>query len=39
MAVALVGDLPPDHLEEVLAFLPRPGMDGWMQRLWNRLFG
>ena len=39
MAVALVGDLPPDHLEEVLAFLPRPGMDGWIQRMWNRLFG
>ena len=37
--IALVGDLPPDHLEEVLAELPRPGMDGWMTRMWNRLFG
>ncbi len=37
--VALVGDLPPDHLEEVLADLPRPGRHGWMQRMWNRLFG
>ncbi|MEA2024701.1 MAG: hypothetical protein U9N79_10505 [Actinomycetota bacterium] len=38
-AVALVGDLPPDHLEDVLAELPRPGSDGWMQRMWSRLFG
>ena len=37
--VALVGDLPPDHLEEVLAELPRPGTDGWIQRMWCRLFG
>jgi hypothetical protein len=37
--IALVGDLPPDHLEEVLADLPRPGRHGWMQRMWNRLFG
>ncbi|MEA3510535.1 MAG: hypothetical protein U9R51_03775 [Actinomycetota bacterium] len=38
-AIALVGDLPPDHLEEVLAELPRPGTDGWMTRMWHRLFG
>ncbi len=38
-AVALVGDLPPDHLEEVLAELPRPGSHGWMTRMWRRLFG
>jgi len=38
-AIALVGDLPPDHLEQVLAELPRPGTNGWMTRMWNRLFG
>lgn len=38
-AIALVGDLPPDHLEEVLADLPQPGIDGWMKRMWHRLFG
>ncbi len=38
-AIALVGDLPPDHLEEVLSELPRPGTNGWMTRMWNRLFG
>ncbi len=37
--IALVGDLPPDHLEDVLTDLPRPGSHGWMQRMWNRLFG
>ena len=37
--VALVGDLPPGHLEQVLAELPRPGVDPWMKRMWRRLFG
>ncbi|MEA3502258.1 MAG: hypothetical protein U9R47_05735 [Actinomycetota bacterium] len=37
--IALVGDLPPDHLAQVLAELPRPGVDGWMTRMWRRLFG
>jgi len=36
---ALVGDLPPDHLEAVLDEFPKPGIDGWMKRMWNRLFG
>jgi len=36
---ALVGDLPPDHLEAVLADLPRPGQRGWFSRMWARLFG
>lgn len=36
---ALVGDLPPDHLEEVLADLPRPEQRNWFSRMWNNLFG
>lgn len=36
---ALVGDLPPDHLEEVLVDLPRPGQRNWFGRMWNKLFG
>lgn len=39
MAVALVGDLPPDHLDHVLAELPHPGTDNWLKRLWRKLFG
>lgn len=35
----LIGDLPPDHLEEVLADLPRPGQRNWFVRVWRRLFG
>lgn len=38
-AVALVGDLPPDHLDEVLAELPVPGTDNWLRRMWRTLFG
>ncbi len=38
-AVALVGDLPPDHLDEVLAELPFPGTDNWLRRMWRNLFG
>ncbi|MEN8114911.1 MAG: hypothetical protein ABFS21_11060 [Actinomycetota bacterium] len=38
-AMALVGDLPPDHIEAVLAELPRPGAENWMKRIWNRIFG
>lgn len=37
--IALVGDLPPDHLEAVLGELPKPGAAGWMTRMWRRLFG
>ena len=36
---ALVGDLPPDHLEEVLVDLPRPGQGNWFSRMWAKLFG
>ncbi|HHC09433.1 MAG TPA: hypothetical protein ENK55_12070 [Actinobacteria bacterium] len=35
----LVGDLPPDHLEAVLAELPRPERPGFLARLWRRFFG
>jgi len=36
---ALVGDLPPDHLEDVLVDLPRPGQRNWFSRMWAKLFG
>ncbi len=35
----LVGDLPPDHLEQVLEELPKPGSRNLFSRLWNGLFG
>jgi hypothetical protein len=35
----LVGDLPPDHLEDVLDELPRPRRRGIFSRLWSGLFG
>ena len=35
----LVGDLPPDHLAEVLQTLPRPGDRSIFVQLWRRLFG
>ena len=35
----LVGDLPPDHLEEVLVGLPRPRSRGFLSRMWNGVFG
>lgn len=35
----LVGDLPPDHLEEVLAELPRPTRRNLLVRIWRGLFG
>lgn len=35
----LVGDLPPDHVEAVLAELPDPGNRGLLVRWWRRLFG
>lgn len=35
----LVGDLPPDHLGDVLTGLPKPGDRGLFVRLWRRLFG
>ncbi len=35
----LVGDLPPDHLEQVLQELPRPSQGNIFSRLWRGLFG
>ena len=35
----LVGDLPPDHLEAVVASLPAPGQRSFFVRIWRRLFG
>ncbi len=35
----LVGDLPPDHLDQVLQELPRPRSPSLLSRLWQRLFG
>lgn len=35
----LVGDLPPDHLNEVLAELPEPDTATMLKRLWRKLFG
>jgi hypothetical protein len=37
--LALVGDLPPDHIEQVLAELPKPGIRIWFRRIWARFFG
>jgi hypothetical protein len=35
----LVGDLPPDHLQEVLRELPRPSQGNILSRIWRGLFG
>jgi hypothetical protein len=35
----LVGDLPPDHLERVVADLPAPSRRNFFQRIWRGLFG
>lgn len=35
----LVGDLPPDHLEQVLEELPQPGSRTIFSRLWKGIFG
>ncbi len=37
--LVLVGDLPPDHLEEVLAELPQPPRRSLLSRLWSGIFG
>jgi hypothetical protein len=38
-AYLLVGDLPPDHLESVLADLPTPARAGLLKRAWRWVFG
>ena len=35
----LVGDLPPDHLDQVLSELPGPSRLNVFERIWRRLFG
>jgi hypothetical protein len=35
----LVGDLPPDHLSDILAELPAPNAGDMWSRWWQRLFG
>jgi hypothetical protein len=35
----LVGDLPPDHLEQVLADLPLPSRPNLVKRAWRWAFG
>jgi hypothetical protein len=37
--MALIGDLPPDMHQEVLAGLPPPGRASWWGRIWRGLFG
>jgi hypothetical protein len=39
VAYVLAGDLPPDHLEEVVADLPAPREPSLLSRLWNGIFG
>jgi hypothetical protein len=38
-AYVLVGDLPPDHLDEVLEDLPVPGRADFFKRAWRWVFG
>ena len=35
----LVGDIPPDHLDEILAVLPAPERDSMLKIWWRKLFG
>ncbi len=37
--MALIGDLPPDLHESVLAAMPEPQGDGFLRRWWRALFG
>ncbi len=39
LAYVLVGDLPPDHLEEVLSDLPPPSRPAVLKRAWRWAFG
>jgi negative regulator of sigma E activity len=39
LSFVLVGDLPPDHLEQVLAELPAPAAGNIFTRIWHGLFG
>jgi hypothetical protein len=35
----LVGDIPPDHLEEILIVLPTPERDSMLKIWWHKIFG
>ncbi|NND13539.1 MAG: hypothetical protein HKO10_06220 [Acidimicrobiia bacterium] len=35
----VTGNLPPDHLANVVSQLPRPEEKNWLARMWSRLFG
>jgi hypothetical protein len=35
----LVGDLPPDHLEQILTEMPQPSHGNFISRLWQGIFG
>jgi hypothetical protein len=35
----LVGDIPPDHLEEILTVLPAPERDSMLKIWWRKIFG
>ena len=37
--LVLVGDIPPDHLEEILAALPAPTRDSMLKIWWRKVFG
>lgn len=39
LTYVLVGDLPPDHLEQVLRELPKPSQGNIFSRLWRGIFG
>ena len=39
LTYVLVGDLPPDHLDKILAELPQPAQANILSRLWRGLFG
>jgi hypothetical protein len=39
LTYVLAGDLPPDHLEEVLAELPAPARGNIFSRIWSGIFG
>jgi hypothetical protein len=37
--MAVIGDLPPDLLDALLDELPPPVHEGFLGRIWSRLFG
>lgn len=37
--LAVIGDVPPDLVDSILAGLPDPASEGFFDRIWSRLFG